>query len=189
MVELAYDESEGDEGQEPTTDPARLSTLVSTLRSSDYGERVDARQALEKIWHPAVGPLVELLADPSHQARWEAAKTLVAIADADASPALVEALLDEEFDVRWLAAEALIAIGHDGLEPLLRALEEHPESVWLRQGAHHVLHDLKDPALRELMAPTLDALESLEPEINVIFTAGDLLAKLAQAAESQEDET
>jgi HEAT repeat protein len=189
MVELAYDESEGDEGQEPTTDPARLSTLVSTLRSSDYGERVDARQALEKIGHPAVGPLVELLADPSHQARWEAAKTLVAIADADASPALVEALLDEEFDVRWLAAEALIAIGHDGLEPLLRALEEHPESVWLRQGAHHVLHDLKDPALRELMAPTLDALESLEPEINVIFTAGDLLAKLAQAAESQEDET
>lgn len=188
MTELTYNESEGDKDQEPTVDPARLSTLVSALRSSDYGERVHAREALGEIGHPAVESLVELLADPSHQARWEAAKTLVAIADADASPALVEALMDEESDIRWLAAEALIAIGRDGLEPLLRALEEHPESVWLRQGAHHVLHDLEDPALRELMAPTLEALESFEPEMKVIFPAGDLLAKLTQAAESQEDQ-
>jgi HEAT repeat protein len=188
MTEFGYDESEGDKGQEPTADAARLSTLISALRSSDYGERVHARQALGEIGHPAVESLVELFADPSHQVRWEAAKTLVAIADAGASPALVKTLLDEEFDVRWLAAEALIAIGRDGLEPLLRALEEHPESVWLRQGAHHVLHDLKDPALRELVAPTLEALESLEPEIEVIFAVGDLLAKSAQAAESQEDQ-
>jgi HEAT repeat protein len=189
MIELTDNESEVDKGQEPTADPARLSTLVSALRSPDYGERVHARQALEEVGHPAIGPLVELLADPSHQMRWEAAKTLVAIADAGASPALVEALLDEEFDVRWLAAEALIAIGRDGLRPLLRALEEHPESAWLRQGAHHVLHDLEDPALRELAAPTLEALESFDSGAKVIFAARDLLAKLTQLVESQEDET
>jgi HEAT repeat protein len=188
MVELAYNESEGDKGQEPTIDPARLSTLVSALRSPDYGERVHARQALEEVGHPAVGPLLELLADPGHQTRWEAAKALVAIADADASPALVKALMDEESDVRWLAAEALIAIGRDGLEPLLRALEEQPESVWLRQGAHHVLHDLEDPALHRLVAPMLEALESFDAEMKVIFAAGDLLAKLTQATENREDQ-
>jgi HEAT repeat protein len=187
MVELTYDESEGGKDQGPTVDPARLLALVSALRSSDYGERVHARQALEEVGHPAVEPLVELLADPSHQTRWEAAKTLVAIADAAASPALVQTLMDEESDIRWLAAEALIAIGRDGLEPLLRVLEEHPESEWLRQGAHHVLHDLEDPALRELVRPTLEALESFEPEMKVIFAAGDLLAMLEQGTESQED--
>jgi hypothetical protein len=186
MIELTHNESEGDEDQEPTVDPTELPALVSALRSLDYGERVRARRALEKVGHPAVGPLVELLADPNHQTRWEVAKTLAAIADADTSPALVKALMDEEFDVRWLAAEALIAIGRDGLEPLLRALEKHPESAWLRQGAHHVLHDLKDPALRELVAPTLEALESFDAEMKVIFAAGDLLAKLTQASENQE---
>jgi HEAT repeat protein len=188
MIEPTYNESEGDKDQAPTVDQARLSTLISALRSSDYGKRVRARQVLEEVGHPAVGPLVELLADPSHQTRWEAAKTLVAIADAAASPALVETLMDEESDIRWLAAEALIAIGRDGLEPLLRALEEHPESEWLRQGAHHVLHDLEDPALRELVAPTLEALDSFEAEIKVIFAAGDLLTILAQGTESQEDQ-
>jgi HEAT repeat protein len=187
VIEPTYNESEGKKDEEPAVDPARLSALVSALHSSDYGERVHVREALEEIGHPAVGPLVELLADPSDRARWEAAKTLVVIADAAASPALVEALMDEESDIRWLAAEALIAIGRDGLEPLLHALEEHPESAWLRQGAHHVLHDLEDPALRELVAPTLEALESFEPEMKVIFAAGDLLAKLTQAAESQEE--
>jgi HEAT repeat protein len=188
MIECTCDKSEADMGQGATADPAKLSALVSALRSSDYGKRVHARQALEKVGHAAVGPLVELLADSSHQARWEAAKTLVAIADADASLALVEALSDEEFDVRWLAAKALIAIGRDGLEPLLCALEEHPESAWLLQGAHNVLYNLKDPALHELVAPTLDALEGFEPEMKVIFAAGDLRAKLAQVVESQEDQ-
>lgn len=184
MIELTDNESEEGKEQKLTVDPAQLSTLISDLRSSDYGKRVHARQTLEKIGHAAVGSLVELLTDPSHRARWEAAKTLAAIADADASPALVEALSDEEFDVRWLAAKALIAIGRDGLEPLLCALEERPESAWLLQGAHHVLHDLEDPALRELVAPTLEALESFEPEMKVMFAANDLRVKLAQAAES-----
>jgi HEAT repeat protein len=189
MAEFNHNETEEDRNQKLVVVPAGLTALVSALRSSDYGKRVHARQALEEIGHPAVGPLVELLADPSHQTRWEAAKALVAIADADASPALVEALMDEESDVRWLAAEALIAIGRDGLGPLLRALEKQPESVWLRQGAHHVLHDLEDPELRDLVEPTLEALESFEPEMKVIFAVGDLLAKLTQATETQEGQT
>jgi HEAT repeat protein len=188
MAELNHNETEDDRNQKPAVAPAGLPALVSALRSPDYAERMHARQALEEIGRPAVGPLVELLADPSHQTRWEAAKALVAIADADASPALVKALMDEASDVRWLAAEALIAIGRDGLEPLLRALEEQPESVWLRQGAHHVLHDLEDPELRELVEPTLEALESFEPEMKVIFAVGDLLAKLARVTENQEDQ-
>jgi len=42
------------------------------------------------------------------QVRWEAAKTLVIIADPLAIPALIKGLKDEIFDIRWLAAEALM---------------------------------------------------------------------------------
>ena len=55
---------------------------------------------------------------------------------------LLEALSDKEFDVRWLAAEGLIRIGRKVVVPLLETLVEHSDSFWLRDGIHHVLHDM-----------------------------------------------
>jgi len=122
--------------------------------------------------------LTELLQDVREQTRWEAAKALGAIADPKASPALTSALEDEEFDVRWLAAEGLICLGRDGLLPLLQALAERPNSVWLREGAHHVLSSLSKKRMKTLLKPMLSALASVDPEILVPEAARALLNTL-----------
>ena len=83
---------------------------------------------------------------------------------------LVATLKDSNFGVRWLAAEGLIAIGRDVLPPLMETLTKHSDSAWLREGAHHVLHDLanRDPEVKDFVAPVITALEGSEPEIGVM---------------------
>lgn len=103
--------------------------------------------------------------------RWEAAKALGEIADPETGPVLVEALEDEEFDVRWLAAEGLVRMNIKGLKPLLEALELRGDSVLLREGAHHVFHDLAKGRLRKFLVPVLASLEALEPGEEVPWTA------------------
>jgi HEAT repeat protein len=132
-----------------------------------------------------VTPLIEALAGGDTQTRWEAAKALGYLADPDGAPALVRALRDEEFGVRWLAAEGLILLGRDGLEPLLRALMERPDSVWLRQGAHHVLRVLSRRGFREVLQPVLAALDGLEPWLQVPLAAEDARDALARAGKQQ----
>jgi len=78
--------------------------------------------------------LVELLKDPDHEVGCKATKALGEIADPRAAPALVVTLEDEGFDIRWLAAEGLIALGPVGLAPLLEALAEKANSVYLTGG-------------------------------------------------------
>jgi hypothetical protein len=43
------------------------------------------------------------------------------------------------------------------------------DSAWLREGAHHVLHDLadKDLEVKNLVAPVIAALEGIKPRIAV----------------------
>ncbi len=78
---------------------------------------------------------------------------------------------DDLFDVRWLAAEGLVRIGSKAAEPLLKALIEHPDSLWLREGAHHILHDLPKGNLKETLRPVLKALEDVEPSLEVTAAA------------------
>jgi hypothetical protein len=108
-----------------------------------------------------------LLHDPDHEVRWEAAKALGEIADPRSAPALVETLEDAGFDIRWLAAEGLIALGKAGLEPLLEALPKKADSVYLREGAHHVMYDLAHKGFRDQLAPVMAALEGVDPEIEI----------------------
>jgi hypothetical protein len=107
--------------------------------------------------------LIDALKNKRYLMRWEAAKALGEIGDPEAAPALVNSLEDEEFDVRWLAGEGLIKMNINGLKPLLQTLELRGDSVLLREGAHHVFHDLAKGALRKYLAPVLAALEALEP--------------------------
>jgi HEAT repeat protein len=151
---------------------------LAALRSQDGIEREHARQALVFSGKKAVDPLIELLTDSNHQTRWEAAKALSEIADPKAASALVCSLEDSEFGVRWLAAVGLIAIGKDALVPLLKALFKHADSVWLREGAHHVLHDLSKKGYMDLVAPVLAALEGTYPEIEVPGPTQTALRKL-----------
>jgi HEAT repeat protein len=168
-----------DKASRGTTPPATaIRALIADLRSKDGMLRQRSRQSLVAIGKPAVISLVKLLRDRNDQVRWEASKALGEIGDRRAAPALIAALEDEEFDVRWLAAEGLIALGGEGLVPLLEALVECPQSVWLRAGAHHFLHDLAKAGLRKKVAALLEALEGVEPEIEVPSAARKLLNTL-----------
>jgi nucleotide-binding universal stress UspA family protein len=156
---------------EAATQPQAVKSLVGDLASKDDMARVKARRALVAVGNQAVGPLVRALASKKHWVRWEAAKALGQIGNPAATQALVDALEDQEFDVRWLAAEGLIHIGAKVIEPLLKALTERPDSLWLREGAHHVLHDLPEPDLKEALRPVLRALEDVEPSVEAASAA------------------
>jgi HEAT repeat protein len=167
--------------QEPTADSTSLDSLLAALASYDGIARQRARRDLVVIGRPAVAPLIKALTDPNDDVRWEAAKALGQISDPAAAPALVNALEDEVSAVRWLGAEGLIALGRGGLVPLLQALEQRSDSVWLREGAHHVLHDLARGDLEDVLSPVLAALEDIEPAIEVPWAARAALVALEKA--------
>jgi HEAT repeat protein len=163
-------------------DSATVTALLIDLGSKDGPVRVRARNSLVAIGEQAVGPLVKALAHRNQWVRWEAAKALGQISDPTAAEALVKALEDEVFDVRWLAAEGLITVGRGSLLPLLHALAERSDSEWLREGAHHVFHDLVKgrPDLKDVLQPVLATLEDVEPSLEVPFAAETALNKLTR---------
>jgi HEAT repeat protein len=157
-----------------------LEVLIKSLSSEDDGVRVKARHSLVAMGKTAVAPLAGALKDGNELLRWEAAKALGEIGAPEAAPFLVRALEDEQFDVRWLAAVGLIGMNIKGLKPLLHALMEQSDSVFLREGAHHVIHDLTKGELRKYLAPVLAALENIEPAAGcpqAAFHALEMLAK------------
>ncbi len=152
--------------------------LVRELESKDGVVREKARNQLVHLGTSATDRLIGTLGHPHEQVRWEAAKALESIADPRAVPALVASLEDENSDVRWVAADALIAIGHECLEVLVEALIRAPDSTWLREGAHHVLHDLRDDEPAEWIAPLYEAIEMGHSESEVYTAAVNALARL-----------
>lgn len=144
-----------------------IKNLITSLSSFNDLIRVKARNELVATGKPALFSLIEALRDPNHLVRWEAVKALGEIGDPEAAPSLVEALEDEEFEVRWRAAEALMRLNKKGLRPLLHALIRHADSAFLREGAHHVLHELARGELRAYLTPVLIALEGFEPAVLV----------------------
>jgi hypothetical protein len=164
-----------------------ISSLVAILAGCDGVERQHARERLVVIGTPAVPSLVEALTAPNRHARWEAANALGEIGDPAAAAALVEALEDEESGVRWLAAKGLIDLGREGLIPLLKALEKHSDSVWMWEGAHHVLHTLIRDGVADDALPVLEALEDLAPPIEVPTAAYHVLETLRRQAQEKED--
>lgn len=154
------------------SDPATVEQLIEQLGDRNGLVRQQARIKLVRRGEKAVEPLIEALANRTGYTHWEAAKALSQIGSPKAAEALIEALEDDEFSVRWLAAEGLIALGQDSLKPLLEALLHNPDSTLLREGAHHVLHDLihrliLKPPLREQVKPVLAALNDIEPSVEV----------------------
>jgi HEAT repeat protein len=141
-------------------------------------ERHAAREQLEQVGTTAVPLLVKALKSPSERTRWEAAKALCKVADASAAPALVRTLEDEKAAVRWLAATALINLGRHALVPLLRGLEGNSDSIWFRDGAHHVLRSLIREGVADEAIPVVEALENLEPCIAAPVAAYHVLEDL-----------
>jgi HEAT repeat protein len=157
----------------------KIDELIAEFTCDDVIKCQKARRSLVAMGDKAVQPLIKELTSKKHWVRWEAAKALGQIGDAAAAKALVAALEDKEFDVHWLAAEALITMGWGALEPLLEALVDRGDkSLFLRQGAHHVLHDIKLGKLEGILKPVMVALDSSAPSIEVLQAARKALNAL-----------
>ena len=159
-----------------------VNQLIEQLHSHDWKLREHARWQLVTLRELAVFPLIDALEYPDWHVRWEAAKALHDIADARAAPALVRALRDRRFGVRWLASDALIALREAGLPALLEALIHNGDSIFLRNGAHHVLSDLSrghvSREIAEILKPVVKALEGVESSMVVPLAARGALDEL-----------
>ena len=159
-----------------------LDALMENLGNKDGMLRQRSRLSLVAMGAAAVPPLILALQNSTaDQVRWEAAKALGDIGDARAIPALVQALEDEDSDVVWLAAEGLNAFGMAAWPTLLKALiNEGTESVILRQGAHHVLHDQKQKGYDDLLAILISALDLDELPDSASRAASDILNRMRE---------
>lgn len=121
----------------------RIDELIEELKSKDGIKRQNARYELVNIGKEALEPLEELLNAKKHHDRWEAMKTIEEIGSTASIPLLINCLKDDEFDIRWIAAEGLIRIGQPSIKPLITALIDDFVSIYIREGAHHVLKYLE----------------------------------------------
>jgi HEAT repeat protein len=150
--------------------------LIEKLRGADSMQRLKARQALVAIGWKAAPALIQMVKMESGYARWEAIEALVPIRYPGAAQVLVEALGDYDTGVHWAAARALIELDRDALGTLFKGLLEHGDSDRFREGAHHVLHVLKDRGrLRAAEIQVFKALESEEPGLQAPLAAAEVL--------------
>jgi HEAT repeat protein len=156
--------------------------LIGQLEAYDQQTRQQARLELIRAREKAIPLLAKTVSGSNPNLRWQAANTLSQITIPAVIPVLIDILRENEyFGVRWLAADGLIKAGETGLAALLRSLTEHFDSIWLREGAHHVLRSLHDRGVEsEAIEKTLRALEGIEPVIEVPWAAADALAQLGK---------
>lgn len=154
------------------TDNQHIQALIHQLHNADKITRTHARQELVEIGEPTVAALIEALNSHDTFTRWEASKALGQIANPASMQALIARLSDNEFAIRWLAAEALMNMDLTGVIAVLHALvNESPEDVWLREGAHHILRALRGAWYGEFLDPVIKALEQHDAAITVLTKA------------------
>lgn len=169
---------------------SEIQSLIELLHNKDGAVRKLAREKLVQIGKPAVPSLLQLLYHQSELVRWEACKTLEKIRDPNAADALAEMLLDDDMDVRWVAADALIELEHHSIKPLLEIVEEHFDSVLLREAAHHVLHSLKEAkVLDEETEKVLHALTVHDVASRAAFAATRALDQLRMRKKNSKSNT
>ncbi len=148
------------------THAANVDELVHNLGEQiPPADRARAREMLTRIGSAAVPELIAALDSDDVRTRWEAGKTLAAIADPVATEAIVTHLHDEDSDVRWVMGMALFALGRAAVVPLLHGLVENQVMRPGYEGAHIALHGLARGDLQPILQPVLAAIESHEPEI------------------------
>jgi HEAT repeat protein len=157
-----------------------LASLLDTLENKDGATRQIARKSLVALGKPAVSSLNRALRDSKlNHVRWEAVKTLDAIGDIRSIPAIVIALEDSDADVAWSAAEALRKFKMAAWPPLLRALMKRGAgSVLLRQGAHHVLRNQREPGFTGLLSNLAKAIESGTVPESTTVAAYEILKRM-----------
>jgi len=152
-----------------------IETLIKDLMSDDGVVRNKARLELVEMGECTIDFLAELVNNSNDRVRWEAIKAMGEIKSTFAIPLLIDALEDEVSSVRWLVAEGLIALKNEGIRAILETLIERKESYLLRQGAHHVLHDLNKKLKDDKIAELISLLEHPEVHVRIPMIAKQVL--------------
>ena len=133
--------------------------LIKNLGADNPFTRQHARLILVHLGSVSIPALLEALESANTYKRWEAARALGDMQGPQIPSALSNLLTDQDFSVRWVAMEGLIQHGREALPSLLEVFTKNFDSVWMREGVHHILHVLKDRhELKELEIKLFDIL-------------------------------
>jgi HEAT repeat protein len=91
---------------------------------------------------------------------------------------LINGLDDDQEGVRWAASSVLIEFGEAALKPLLQALIDRHDSVWLRRGAYRVFHDTKSLKVQQATGEVVKALTGPAAESTTTDAAARAMLKL-----------
>jgi HEAT repeat protein len=138
--------------------PVDIANLVIKLADEDGMIRKAAREKLVRHGKEIIPYIHQVTETEDIQLRWEAGKILEQLGDVRSIPVLINLLVDEESDIRWIAAQGLINIGEASIIPLLREVKHHSDSIYVREGAHHVLWGVLDEPERVKFIDLLEAL-------------------------------
>lgn len=157
-----------------------IESLVIQLESKDNKVRTKTRKLLVLRGNLAIPALsLTLLNSKIYKVRWEAAKALSEIENAQTIPALVMALEDPESDVAWLAAKALEKFRKVAWPELMNALVKYgAESILLQRGAHHILRKQKYDGFNDLLDKLRTALESVSVPESIPLAAFNILERI-----------
>ena len=124
-----------------------IKKLVKLLCNDDGHKRKETRGKLVAIGESTLNYVDDLLDHQKHICRWEAMKVIEEIGSTQSIPVFIKALDDDKSDIRWIAAEGLIHTGKYSISPLLNAVAENSDSVFILNGAHHVFYELDEKEL------------------------------------------
>ncbi len=171
-------------------DESKVQTFIGELDDPSWMKRQLARFSLVDCGEGVSSTLIKELSNPDREVRWEVVKALGSINDRNSAQALVERLMDDDTGVRWAAMEALISLNQAALLPLIQALVKHFDSARLREGAHHVLHNLHDKRiLSRAQIKLLEVFHGAEPEVEVAWAAERALEELQYGKSGARKET
>jgi HEAT repeat protein len=118
--------------------------LITELGNKDSLKRQRARRLLVYHAQESIQALLEALKSQDVHVRWNAVLALGEIKAPETADTLSNMLMDNDIGVRWAAMESLIRMGRHSLRPVLERFINNIDSIWLREGVHHILHVLKD---------------------------------------------
>lgn len=122
--------------------------------------------------------LLDALPDADAVVRQTAASLLSQCRGPDVVAALVAVLSDREESVRWAAALALAHMDRAGVAVVLKRLASQDVRPEMRHVAAHVLRHAHDAALREQLAPVVQALDGSNYRVEAPLAAEDALQRL-----------
>lgn len=118
--------------------------LLENLGDNNALVRQHARLILVHQGEENVPALLNCLKSNNDYTRIEATRALGNFRTEEVGVALSQVLLDEDFGVRWAAMESLLKFGRNALPPVLELFAKRFDSIWMREGVHHILRVMRD---------------------------------------------